>query len=97
MRSAVRLTEHLDRICLGRSSRVTLATLGGQGTPLGVDARLVVELGVTPRITTGILHRSDGSGQIGAGVAEAPVGAFRAAVLALDAELCARPEQYGRP
>ena len=97
MRSAVRLTEHLDRICLGRSSRVTLPTLGGRGTPLGVDARLVVELGVTPRITTGILHRSDGSGQIGAGVAEAPLGAFRAAVLALDAQLCAQRDQVGRP
>ena len=89
MAAALEQTEHLDRITLARSSRITLPTLGGRGTPLGVDARLAVELGATPRITTGILHSSDGSGQIGAGVAEAPVGPFREALLALDAELTA--------
>jgi hypothetical protein len=89
MAAALEQTEHLDRICVGRSSRITLPTLGGRGTPLGVDARLAVELGATPRITTGILHRSDGSGQIGAGVAEAPIAPFQAALLALDAELTA--------
>ena len=87
MAEALRLTEQLERICLARSSRITLPTLGGRGTPLGVDVRLAVELSATPQITTGILHRSDGSGQIGAGVAQAPIGAFRSALLALDAEL----------
>ena len=52
-------------------------TYGGRGTPLGVDVRKVVEHGITPKVTTGILHVSDGSGQIGAGVAEAPIGCFR--------------------
>ncbi len=92
MADAVALTTDLDRISCGRSSRITLPTLGGRGTPLAVDARLAVELGVTPRITTGILHRSDGSGQIGAGVATAPVGAFGAAVLALDTALASDAE-----
>jgi hypothetical protein len=87
MAGALHLTEQLERICLARSSRITLPTLGGRGTPLGVDVRLAVELSATPQITTGILHRSDGSGQIGAGVAQAPIGAFRSALLALDAEL----------
>lgn len=89
MAAALEQTDHLDRICVARSSRITLPTLGGRGTPLGVDVRLAVELGATPRITTGILHRSDGSGQIGAGVAQAPIGPFRDALLALDAELAA--------
>ena len=40
--------------------------------------------GVTPKVTTGILHASDGSGQVGAGVATAPVECFRSALLALD-------------
>jgi hypothetical protein len=57
----------------------------GRGTPLGVDVRRVVEHGITPKVTTGILHNSDGSGQIGAGVAEAPLGCFLAALLDLDA------------
>ena len=54
--------------------------MGFSGTPLGVDARLVVDLGITPKVTTGILHASDGSGQVGAGVATAPLECFVAAV-----------------
>jgi hypothetical protein len=40
-------------------------------------------------VTTGILHVSDGSGQVGAGVAEAPIACFNAALLDLDARLSA--------
>jgi hypothetical protein len=81
------LTAELERVCVGRSSRFTLPTYGGRGTPLAVDVRKVVEHGITPKVTTGILHVSDGSGQVGAGVAEAPLSCFRAALLALDARL----------
>ena len=87
MADAAAMTGQLDQICAGRSSRFTLPTLGWRGTPLGVDVRKVVELGITPRVTTGILHASDGSGQVGAGVATAPVECFRAALLALDRDL----------
>ena len=81
--AAAELTAELDRVCSARSSRFTLAMAGGQGTPLGVDVRRVVEHGITPKVTTGILHNADGSGQIGAGVAEAPLGCFRSALLDL--------------
>lgn len=87
--AAAELTAELERVCVGRSSRFTLPTLGGRGTPLAVDVRKVVELGITPKVTTGILHVSDGSGQVGAGVAQAPAECFRAALLALDARLTA--------
>ena len=87
MARARALTEDLDRICLARSSSISLPALGGRGTPLGVDVRLAVELEITPQITTGVLHCDDGSGQIGAGIARAPLGAFRSALLALDTEL----------
>jgi hypothetical protein len=85
--AAQQLTEELESVCVGRSSRFTLPTLGGRGTPLGVDLRKVVELGITPKVTTGILHARDGSGQVGAGIAEAPVSCFRDALLDLDARL----------
>lgn len=85
--AAVELTRELDRVCVGRSSRITMPMADGRGTPLGVDVRRVVEHGITPKVTTGILHNSDGSGQIGAGVAEAPLGCFRAALLDLDTRL----------
>jgi hypothetical protein len=44
-------------------------------------------LGITPQITTGILHASSGAGQIGAGVATAPLQCFTAALAALAARL----------
>jgi len=47
----------------------------------------VVDLGITPAVTTGILHRSDGTGQVGAGVAEAPLGCFADALADLDRRL----------
>jgi hypothetical protein len=80
---AVARNRLMEEICAGRSRRFTVPALDGAGTPVGVDARLVVELDVTPQITTGVLHASSGAGQIGAGVAHQPVAPFRAAAAAL--------------
>jgi hypothetical protein len=87
MHEAGALTAELERVCVARSTRFTLPTHGGRGTPLGVDVRKVVEHGITPKVTTGILHISDGSGQIGAGVADAPIECFRDALFDLDARV----------
>lgn len=87
MANAAALTESLDQVSIGRSSRFMLPAWGMRGSPLGVDVRKVVELGITPQVTTGILHNSDGSGQIGAGVAEAPLEVFVKALLELDERL----------
>jgi hypothetical protein len=80
---------------IGDSALLELVGLGGPAAagspavagPVAVDVRRVVETGITPRINTGILHRSDGSGQVGAGVAVAPVECFRSALPALDRKL----------
>ena len=80
---AIATTEDMGRICAGRSSRFRIPYLG-RGTPLGVDVRKVVELEITPRINTGILHARDGIGQVGAGIAEAPLKCFQEALTALD-------------
>jgi Protein of unknown function (DUF1116) len=87
MADAVATTEEMDLICAGRSSRFRLPTLDLRGTPLGVDVRRIVETGITPKVTTGILHVSDGSGQVGAGVATAPLECFVEALLGLDRDL----------
>ncbi|MGZ4431832.1 MAG: DUF1116 domain-containing protein, partial [Gaiellales bacterium] len=68
---------------VGRSSRFRVPSLDFAGTPVGIDARLVVELELAPQITTGVLHARAGAGQIGAGVAHQPVEPFRAAAEAL--------------
>jgi hypothetical protein len=85
MSDAVAMTEQMTSICASESTRFSLPTRNYRGTPLGVDVRLAVELNATPRVTTGILHASSGIGQVGAGVAAAPVECFRAALRALAA------------
>jgi Protein of unknown function (DUF1116) len=87
MADARATTEELDLVCAGRSTRLRMPALDLRGTPLGVDARRVAELGITPKITTGVLHASAGVGQVGAGVAEAPLACFVDAVMALDRTL----------
>ena len=85
--AAAARTELMAEICAARSERFTITARDFAGTPVGIDARLVVELGVTPQITTGVLHAHAGTGQIGAGVAHQPVEPFRAAIAALTASL----------
>jgi Protein of unknown function (DUF1116) len=87
MADAVATTEAMDRICAGRSGRFKLPLLDFRGTPIGVDVRKAVELGITPSINTGILHAGAGTGQVGAGIAQAPIECFRRALLALDERL----------
>ncbi|MEU8246282.1 DUF1116 domain-containing protein [Nonomuraea sp. NPDC048916] len=87
MAAAAELTGQLDQVCVGNSSRFMIPVWGMKGSPVGVDVRKVVELGITPQVTTGILHNADGSGQVGAGVATAPVQPFVEALMALDARL----------
>lgn len=87
MSDAIAATRSMQRICAGESPRFRLPILDNVGTPVGVDARKVVESGVTPAVNTGIVHVSDGTGQVGAGVAWAPVECFTAALLDLDRRL----------
>jgi hypothetical protein len=87
MADAAAATESFRAICVGTSSRFTLPPMDFSGTPLGVDARKVVELNIRPKVTTGILHASSGVGQVGAGVATAPLTCFTDAVLELAARL----------
>jgi hypothetical protein len=80
-------TRLMAEIAAARSRRFTVAALDHAGTPLGIDARLAVELGVTPQITTGVLDAEGDAGQIGAGIAHQPLAPFAAAVHALTADL----------
>lgn len=87
MADAMAVTAKMGRICAGESSRFRLPILDNAGTPLGIDVRRVVETSITPAVNTGIVHVSDGSGQVGAGVARAPIECFVAALLDLDKRL----------
>jgi len=84
MSKAIAATDEMDRICVSPSSRFKLPFLDFRGSPLGIDVRKVVELEIAPAINTGILHASEVVGQVGAGVARAPLDCFKQALLALD-------------
>jgi hypothetical protein len=73
---AHRYTEEMMEITVGRSPHLLLPALDGLGVPTGIDIRRVVETGIVPWINTGIAHRLAGVGQIGAGVAKAPLDCF---------------------
>jgi hypothetical protein len=94
---ALARTELMSQITARRSRRFTIPSLDFAGSPVGIDARLAAELGVTPQITTGVLHATSGAGQIGAGVAHQPLEPFCAAVIALAHELDTMAEQFDRP
>jgi len=84
---AVGYTRAMYGITLARNPEYTIPALGFAGTPTGIDLRRVVESGVAPVINTGIAHREPGIGQIGAGIARAPLGCFAAALRTLAVEL----------
>ncbi len=77
---ALEFTRLMGRITLARNPSYQLPSLGFVGTPTGIDARRVVDSGITPVINTGIAHRQAGVGQIGAGIARAPLACFMAAL-----------------
>jgi hypothetical protein len=84
---ALEFTRLMGRITLGRNPAYALPSLAFAGTPTGIDARRVVDSGIAPVINTGIAHRQAGVGQIGAGIARAPLGCFAEGIRELAASL----------
>jgi len=73
---ALRTSEEMATITLGRHREFQLPALDFVGSPVGIDVRAVVDAGLEPTITTGISHREPGVGQIGAGITHAPLECF---------------------
>jgi hypothetical protein len=85
-REALAQTERMSEIAAGRNPRWAIPALEFAGSPTGIDLRRVVETGIVPAINTGIAHRRAGVGQVGAGVARAPLACFEAALRAFAAD-----------
>ena len=79
---ALAFTRAMGEITLAKNARWTIPALDGQGVPAGIDVRKVAASGVQPAINTGIAHRKPGVGQVGAGVARAPLACFDQALAA---------------
>lgn len=71
-------------IALGTHEKFRMPPMDSANTPLGLDLRKIVETGIVPFITTGVLHETSPTvGQIGTGVARAPIDVFEKALIAL--------------
>jgi hypothetical protein len=81
-RDAVATTRAMSEIAAARHPQWMIPALEFGGAPVGIDARRVVETRITPAINTGIAHKRAGVGQVGAGVARAPLACFEKALLA---------------
>ena len=77
---AIRRTLEMYEITLTEHPNYRIPVLEDRGTPTGIDARLVTRTGLVPHINTGIAGREPGIGMVGAGLVEAPVECFVAAV-----------------
>lgn len=81
-KDAMNATLEMYEITFAESKFFTMPSLDFRGTPTGIDIRKVVELGITPRINTGIAHKNAGVGQVGAGLVRPPMKIFEDALVA---------------
>ncbi|MRR29018.1 DUF1116 domain-containing protein [bacterium] len=81
-KDAINTTLDMYEITYAEHKQFTVPLLDFRGTPTGVDIRKVVEKQITPRVNTGVAHKDPGVGQVGAGVASAPMSLFEDALVA---------------
>src|SRR5690554_3436144 len=79
---ALEISNELDAIVVDHNPNFIIPTWDFKGAHLGIDARKVVETGITPVINTGIAHKKAGLGQIGAGTVHPPIECFEKAIIA---------------
>ena len=80
-KDAMNATLEMYEITFAESKFFTMPSLDFRGTPTGIDLRKVIELGITPRINTGIAHKNAGVGQVGAGLVRQPLKIFEDALV----------------
>jgi hypothetical protein len=83
VKDAVELNKRMASITYGKNKNFAIPNMDFAGSPTGLDIRKVVGSQIVPIIDTGVIHQDAGIGQIGAGVAHAPLSIFEQAVLAL--------------
>ena len=76
--------EKMSIITLAKHNKFRMSPMDMENTPVGIDLRRVVETRIVPFITTGVLHETSPTvGQIGTGVARAPIAIPDKALVAL--------------
>lgn len=80
----IAVVKTFQTIALAQHDKFKLPPMDSANTPLGLDLRKIVETRIVPFITTGVLHETSPTvGQIGTGIARAPINVFDQALLTL--------------
>jgi hypothetical protein len=82
---ALASTRRMYEITLAEHPLLQIPALEFRGTPVGIDATLVVRTQILPQINTGMAGAVAGTGQVGAGLVTPPAEVFPAALRALAA------------
>lgn len=82
--AALRYTQEMYEITLGKNPSYPIPALGFQGVPTAIDIRRVVESGILPIVDTPIAHKEAGRfrGVIGFGMSRPPMECFEGALTA---------------
>jgi Protein of unknown function (DUF1116) len=86
LQEAVEHTRTMRKVSIIEDPLFRIPYMDFVGVPVGIDIRKVVEMNTVPRIDTGIAHKDGGHGIIGTGIADAPMEAFKKAVMAFAEE-----------
>lgn len=87
------LTTEMYEITLAEHDQFRIPSLDYRGAPLGIEVDSVVATGILPVMNSGIAHRKPGFGQVGAGIARAPMACFEDAQLLLKKQTQVRAER----
>lgn len=80
--TAVEHVRRMQEITAAKHPDFTIPYLDFEGSPVGIDIRLVIKTNILPIINTGISHKNPGIGHIGAGLVEPPPECFTKAIRA---------------
>lgn len=80
---ALATTEEQSEIVVTNNPNMPIPNWDFRGVPVGIDIRKVVETGIAPLITTAVMHKKAGIGQVGVGKVRASMACFTAALEAL--------------
>lgn len=87
MANSLKSMKIMQRICASNNPKFAPGAVDFTPAPLGIDLRKVMRLGITPIVDTGVLHKASGVGQIGTGIARAPMACFELALRSIGKKL----------
>jgi Protein of unknown function (DUF1116) len=83
---ALATSEEQAEITVTTNPNMPIPNWDFRGVPVGIDVRRVVSTGIAPLITTAVMHRKAGIGQVGVGKVRASMACFTSALEALAEE-----------